>query len=162
MKRYSLLLMVGMFSIGCNGQKDDTKNPETNESEARIMEQPEGTWRVDKEFDENGNMIRYDSIFSWSSHNNFNNFSPSERDSLMQSFKSRFFMNYSHFEDHGFEDVFAKDSLFSNRFFNDGFFESDFGRDFMDLDSLRQQMLERQKRFLRKYQSEFKEPKDEN
>lgn len=162
MKRFVLLFMVGLFSIGCNGQRDDKINPETNESEARLVEQPEGTWRVDREFDENGNLIRYDSIYSWSSHNDFNNLSPSARDSMIQSFKSRFFMNYSHFEDQGFEDVFAKDSLFSDRFFNDGFFGSDFGQDFMVIDSLRQRMLERQNRFLKKYQSEFKEPKDEN
>lgn len=160
MKKYVLLFMVGLLSISCNGQKNEHKT-ETTESDEKLVEQPKGTWKVDKEFDENGNLIRYDSIYSWSSNGKFDNLSLSDKDSLMQSFKSRFFTNYSGFENQGFEDVFSQDSLFSKRFFNDDFFGSDFGNDFMDIDKLRQQMISRQKKFLEKYQSEFIKPKDE-
>ena len=80
----------------------------------------------------------------------------------MQSFKSKFFTNFSRFENQGFEDIFSQDSLFSKRFFNDDFFRSDFGTDFMDLEKIRQQMIARQKKFLEKYQSEFIKPEDEN
>lgn len=162
MKKYILLFMVGLLSVSCSGQKDETKNTETKESEGKLVEQPKGSWKVDKEFDENGNLISYDSIYSWSSTNKFNDLSLSERDSLMQSFKSRFFTNFSEFENQGFEDVFSHDSLFSKRFFNDDFFGSEFGTDFMDFDKIRQQMIERQKKFLEKYQSELIKPEDEN
>ena len=153
--------MVGLLSISCNGQKNEQKT-ETKESDGKLVEQPKGTWKVDKEFDENGNLIRYDSIYSWSSNGKFDNLSMSDKDSLIQSFKSRFFKNYSGFENEGFEKVFSQDSLFSKRFFNDDFFGSDFGNDFMDIDKLRQQMIARQKEFLEKYQSEFIKPEDEN
>ena len=162
MKKYILLFMVSLLSVSCNGQKNETKKAETKESEGNVVEQPKGTWKVDKEFDENGNLIRYDSIYSWSSNNKFDNLSSVDRDSLMQSFKSRFFTNYSEFENQGFEDVFSQDSLFSKRFFNDDFFGSDFGNDFMDIDKIRQKMIARQKKFLEKYQSEFIKPEDEN
>ena len=154
--------MVGLLSVSCNGQKNETKKGETKESEGNVVEQPKGTWKVDREFDENGNLIRYDSIYSWSSNGKFDNLSSIDRDSLMQSFKSRFFTNYSGFENQGFGDVFSQDSLFSKRFFNDDFFGSDFANDFMDIDKLRQQMITRQKKFLEKYQSEFIKPEDEN
>ncbi|WP_417237697.1 hypothetical protein [Bizionia sp.] len=161
MKKYILLFMVGLLSISCNGQKNEQKT-EIKESDGKLVEQPKGTWKVDKEFDENGNLIRYDSIYSWSSNGKFDNLSVSDKDSLMQSFKSRFFTNYSGFENEGFEAIFSQDSLFSKRFFNDDFFGSNFGNDFMDIDKLRQQMMARQKKFLEKYQSEFIKPEDEN
>src|SRR5690606_25614066 len=117
---------------------------------------------VNREFDEKGNLIRYDSIYSWFSGNTFQNLSSLERDSVMQSFKSQFFKNFSNFENQGFEGIFSQDSLFSQRFFNEDFFDSNFGNDFMDIDRLRQEMLARQKLFLKKYQSEFMKPEDEN
>ena len=162
MKKYVLLFMVGLLSVSCKGQENETKKVEKEENQNNIIEEPKGTWKVDKEFDENGNLIRYDSIYSWSSNDKLDNLSLSDKDSLMQSFKSRFFSNYSVFENQGFEDVFSQDSLFSKRFFNDEFFESSFGKDFMDIDKIRQQMIERQKKFLEKYQSEFIRPEDEN
>src|SRR5699024_5209323 len=118
-------------------------------------DQPKGSWTVEKEFDEHGNLIRYDSIYSWSSSSNLKNFSTLDRDSLIQQLNSRFFSNFSDFDGHGFDNIFSQDSLFSQRFFNEDFFESNFGRDFMDIDKIRQEMLEKQKEFLNKYQSEF-------
>jgi hypothetical protein len=86
-------------------------------------------------------------MYSWSSNEKMNNLFALDRDSLIQSFKSNFFTNFSKFENEGFEDVFSQDSLFNKRFFNDDFFESDFGNDFMDIDKIRKQMLERQNKF---------------
>jgi hypothetical protein len=162
MKKYSLILMSALLCVSCNGQKNEAKQAEIKESDEKVVEQPKGTWKVDKEFDENGNLIRYDSIYSWSSSSQFDDLSSLDRDSLMQSFKSRFFTNFSEFENQGFEDVFSQDSLFSKRFFNDEFFGSDFGKDYMDIDEFTQQMIERQKRFLEKYQSEFNKREDKN
>jgi hypothetical protein len=162
MKKYVLLFMLGLLSMSCKGQENETKKVEKVENQKNIVEEPKGTWKVDKEFDENGNLIRYDSIYSWTSNDKFDNLSLSDKDSLIQSFKSRFFSNYSVLKNQGFEDVFSQDSLFSKRFFNDDFFESPFGKDFMDVDKIRQQMIERQKKFLKKYQSEFIKPENEN
>jgi hypothetical protein len=157
MKKYILVVMAALLSVNCNGQKAETK-----ESEGNIVEQPKGSWKVDKEFDDKGNLIRYDSIYSWSSNSNFDNLSTMDKDSLIQSFKSRFFTNFEKFENQGFEDVFSQDSLFSKHFFNDDFFGSNFGKDFMDMDKIRQQMIERQKKFLEKYQSEFLKSEEQN
>ena len=159
MKKYILLIMTIFLSVSCNGQKNETRKAETKEREKNIVKEPKGNWKVDEEFDEIGNLIRYDSIYSWSSERKLDNLSSIDRDSLMQSFKSRFFTNFSVFKNHGFEDVFSQDSLFSKRFFNDDFFGSDFGNDFMDIDKMRQKMIDRQKEFLEKYQSEFIKPK---
>lgn len=163
MKKYILLAMVSLLCVSCNGQKNDIKNAEKKQNKTSVAKQPKGSWKVDKEFDDNGNLIRYDSIYSWSSSSKVDNLSALEKDSLLQSFKSRFFTGFSRFENNGFDDVFSEDSLFSKHYFNDDFFDSEFGSDFMDIDKIRQQMIARQKRFLEKYKAEFNKPeKDEN
>ena len=162
MKNYSLLFMIVLLSVSCNSQNNDVKDTETNKSDDKTITEPKGTWTVDKEYDENGNLTRYDSIYSWSTNDKYNDLSLLERDSLMRSFKSRFFTDFSGFESQGFEDIFSKDSLFSKHFFNDDFFESDFGSDFMDLNKIRNRLIERQKKFLERYQTEFIDPKDKN
>lgn len=154
--------MVGLLSMGCNAQENESKKIETKKSDNNLVEQPQGTWKVDKEFDENGNLIRYDSIYSWSSGGEYDKLSLTDKDSLMQSFKKRFFKNYSRFDNEGFSADFSQDSLFANHFFNDDFFDSSFGNDFIDIDKLRQQMMARQKKFLEKYQSEFNKPEAED
>lgn len=162
MKNYIILCIIGLICISCNGQKNDIKNADIKEREGDLVEQPKGSWKVDKEFDENGNLIKYDSLYSWSSDSKLEDFSTIDKDSLLQSFKSRFFTNFSNFENKGFDDIFSKDSLFSKYYFNDDFFGSEFGRDYMDIDEITQQMLARQKKFLEKYHSEFSNPEDEN
>ncbi|MDD3773008.1 MAG: hypothetical protein PHC38_10205 [Weeksellaceae bacterium] len=157
-----LVLLAALLSISCNGQKNDSKKTGIKESEEKIIEQPKGTWKVDKKFDDKGNLISYDSIYSWSSNGKLDNLSTLDRDSLLQSFKSRFFTNFSDFENQGFDDVFSKDSLFSKHFFNEDFFGSDFGKDYMEIDKITQQMIARQKKFLEKYQSEFIKPEEDN
>ena len=161
MKKYVLVAILALSSLSCNSQNKDSTANETQNRKDELEETPKGSWKVDKEFDENGNLIRYDSIYSWSSNNKIEHLTEKDKDSVIASMKSRFFKNFSKFEDQGFDQLFANDSLFTNRFFNDDFFNSDFGSEFMDIDRIRQQMLERQRRFLEKYQSEFIKPENE-
>ena len=156
MKNYILLLFLALLCVNCNGQVDQKIKVENND-----IETPKGAWKVNKEFDENGNLIRYDSIYSWSSNSKFDNLSIT-KDSLRKSFRSKFFKNFSEFENKGFQNMFSQDSLFSNHFFNDSFFGSPIGKDLIDIDKLQQQMIQKQKKFLEKYQSEFINPKGEN
>lgn len=151
--------MIALLSISCNGQNNEANKEKPKE---KTVEQPKGTWRVNKEFDENGNLIKYDSIYSWSSDGKYDDLTLLDKDSLLQSFKSKFFSDFSYLKNQGFDDVFAQDSLFSKNFFNDDFFNSNFGKDFMDIDKIREQIVERQKKFLEKYQSEFKKSEEEN
>lgn len=161
MKKYILSIIIALLVISCNGQKNKIGQEKTEKSKDSLVGQPKGSWKVDKEFDENGNLIRYDSIYSWSSKNRLDNLSSLDRDSLLQSFKSRFFTNFSEFKNQGFEGIFSRDSLFSKHFFNEDFFGSSFGKDLMDIDKIMQQMNARQKKFLEKYQMRLMSPEEE-
>lgn len=154
MKTHILFFTGLMLTLnGCQGQEHKEREM-TKEGDNKEVVQPKGSWEVNKEFDENGNLIRYDSIYTWSS-DSLDNLADLDRDSLLNNFESKFYSHFSQFKNQGFGDLFEPDSLFSKRFFNDGFFESDFGEDFMELDRIRKRMMERQKSFLEKYRSDL-------
>ncbi len=163
MKKIALLSTMLILNLGCNVQENKkAKNlQKDNDSIAQIVEPLEGTWKVDKEFDEDGNLIRYDSIYSWSSTDNLNELALRNPDSLLKSFRSKFYRNFSKFDNQRFGNLFAEDSLFTDRFFDDRFFDSQFGEDFMDIDRIRERMETMQQQFLERYRSEFDNPESE-
>jgi len=154
--------LFALFGLSCNAQQNEAGNSETNKIAKSKLEQPKGDWKVDKAYDKNGNLIRYDSIYSWSSHDNLDSLSTMATDSLLMAVRSRFFQNFSDFNHQGFPEFFSEDSLFNKRFLSDDFFGTDFGKDVMDIDKMRQHMIERQKQFLEKYQKEFIKPEEQD
>lgn len=165
MKKIAILSWAVLLAVSCNAQEQDKKNKEESLDKAKeeqLVEVPKGTWKVDKEFDENGNLIRYDSIYSWSSLDNADDIPFKDRDSLLQSFQSKFFSHFQGMEQQGLGNFFRSDSLLMDRFFNDDFFKSDFGRDFMDIDHMRQRMEEMERRFLERYQPEINSQNEED
>lgn len=159
MKKIALLSLAAILNISCNAQdgKKEEKLQQDKDKQSQSIVVPKGTWKVDKEFDENGNLTRYDSIYSWSSGDNLDELATLDRDSTLQSMQSKFYRNFSRFNNEGFKDVFSSDSLFTNRFFDDDFFTSQFGEDFMDIDKMHKRMESMQKKFLEKYQPELDE-----
>lgn len=162
MKKIVILSMAAILNLSCNAQenKKEENIQKAKDSIAQMADAPKGTWRVDKEFDENGNLIGYDSIYSWSSTDNLNELDLKNPDSLLKSFRSKFYRNFSGIDDKRFGDLFADDSLFTKRFFDRDFFGSDFGEDFMDIDRVRKKMEAMQQEFLERYQLEFKKQED--
>ncbi len=160
MKKIAILSLAAILTLSCNAQENKKEEKLLNEHGTKLHEsdEPLGTWKVDKEFDERGNLIRYDSIYSWSSVDNFDALSSLDRDSILQSMQSEFYKNFSHFSDQGFDDVFSSDSLFTNKFFDDAFFTSQFGEDFRDIDRMNKRMEAMRRNFLEKYQPELKKP----
>ena len=115
MKTLKLFPLFCLIFFNCTGQdKQKTKNQAIN---------PDENITVNKEFDEHGNLIKYDSIYSYSysSGNKLN-------DSIKMQFKKHF-NTHSLFNDSFFEDFFQIDSTtgrFNHRnFFFDGFTNQD-------------------------------------
>lgn len=55
---------------------------------------PNGNWQVHKEYDEQGNLVSMDSIYSYSRYSNGMQLEPQERDSLMQKIHDRMRTNF--------------------------------------------------------------------
>lgn len=150
MKNIAILFLSSLVCFGCNGQEN---KPDDKKSDAVSVTQepPKGNWKVNREFDKDGNLIRYDSIYTWSTSDYAHNLDQIDKDSLLKSFKSMFSTNFSSFGQEDFHSFFADDSLFTKRFFEDDFFESPIGKDFMDLNKIQKRMMDMQKKFLEQY-----------
>src|SRR5690606_29335544 len=157
MNKFLSILLISLVCFGCNGQLK--KDKETDQG-STAQQPPQGEWKVNREYDENGNLIRYDSIYSWSSTEHLDDLGPFDRDSLLQGFRSRFSKNFRALDPDGFPGSFLGDSLFEKHFFEDDFFGSPIGRDFMDLDALQKRMEEMQRKFLEHYRQMPGNPDD--
>lgn len=110
------LLIAGVLLFGLNYKAQSNKQNEIVEHFAKT---PNGNWKIKKEIDENGNIIKYDSTFSYSSRG----FNRVNSDSIFNSF----------FEEPKFDDFFLRDSAFFNTHYkrmdeimNRFFFNEDF------------------------------------
>ena len=111
----SLFLSVAVLS-GCKGQN----NEETNKS----INQPQTEVTVNKEYDENGNVIRYDSTYSYYYSNIDGDYLL--EDSIISNFKDYFNKNFGFPSSPFFDEFFIQDSLMQyNLFNNDIFLEMD-------------------------------------
>lgn len=158
MKRQLVLLFAVLSLAGCNGQEHKEKK---KEEQSEVSEKPKGSWKVNREFDENGNLVRYDSIYSYSSTDELEDFAEMDRDSIFKSFQSQFSRSFRGFDPIMEGGFFTSDSLFMKNFFADDFFENDFGQDFKDLDQMHKRMQAMQRRFLKRYHSGFKDQEPE-
>ncbi|MCJ7466538.1 MAG: hypothetical protein MUO53_07575 [Maribacter sp.] len=162
MKKYALLSLVAILAASCSAQEKN-KSDLAKEPGKSAQTEPKGSWQVNKEVDENGNLIRYDSIYSWSSTDNPHGISSEELDSITQRFGSYFGKDFSMFGDE-FSGFSQNDSLFMKHFFNDGIDDDDlflnhFQGNMPNIQEIMKQMDSLQNLFLEKQQSRVLIPK---
>ncbi|MEF3080074.1 hypothetical protein [Winogradskyella poriferorum] len=143
MKKVMLFLFVAILATSCNAQ--DTENSSKNSSDLEIQKdsllKPKGTWKVNKEVDENGNIVRYDSIYSWSSSGNIKNM---ESDSIFNQMNSMIQKRFSMLQPPNLNGFSEHDSImkqfFSDDFFKDDLFSSGMPSGFSNMDAIMKQM----------------------
>ncbi|MGQ9847679.1 MAG: hypothetical protein ACUVQP_09300 [Bacteroidales bacterium] len=127
LKKHVFLLII-LFALTACSFAQKQKNLNTDN-------QPQVHINVNKQLDENGNVIRYDSTYSWS----WSNIDENMSDSIL----SQFFSKPNFMWDNTFS-AFDNDSLFFNHFtlplLNDPIFDFDF-----DIDKEIEQFLNKQK-----------------
>ncbi|GAA4282222.1 hypothetical protein [Gaetbulibacter aestuarii] len=96
MKKVFLIILGASTLLACHSKNEETTasaNPKNDIEQSK----PKGNWTVKKEVDENGNLIKYDSIYSYSSSGNSGDFSNPSMDSIMHGFSKsmhqQFFSN---------------------------------------------------------------------
>lgn len=150
-----------LLSTACNSQENKSK-AYIDHKDGITNSAPKGAWKVNREYDEAGNLIRYDSVYSWSSGTDLDHLATLDRDSILKSMQANLYKKFSNFDfgREGFGDFFSNDSLFIKPFFHDDFFESDFGKDIMDIQKIQERMEAMQKQFIERY-GQRKAPKKE-
>jgi hypothetical protein len=143
MKKVMLFLFVAILATSCNAQ--DTENSPKKSSDLEIQNdtllKPKGNWKVNKEVDENGNIVRYDSIYSWSSSGNIKGM---ENDSIFNQMHSMIQKRFSMLQSAGRGGFVEQDSImkqfFSDDFFKDDFFSNRLPSGFPNMDDVMKQM----------------------
>jgi hypothetical protein len=124
-----LAIAVSVALMSCNGH---TKSQE-NISKADTIA-PHTNIKVNKQYDKNGNLINFDSTYSYYYSNVKSN--SRLRDSIFNNFKDQFNHKYSFSKDPFFNDFFFSDSLLKYDFYKKDFFLDRFRNNMHRLDSL--------------------------
>lgn len=79
MKRTLITLLLAASIVSCHAQQEKKKTEVSSN-------QPVTSWKVNKQYDNKGNLVRYDSTYSYSYSSSGNS---AEADSLMQQFRQQ-------------------------------------------------------------------------
>lgn len=121
-----MTLALSITLSNCSGQNGKT--------EKRKDSLPQTNIKVNKEYDKNGNIIKYDSTYS-SYYSNIKADSNLE-DSIFKNFKKKFNRSYFFSDQPYFRDFFFADSLLEYDFYKKDFFYKRFRNNMERMDSL--------------------------
>ncbi len=157
-----LLSFIFMFTF-CNGQDKKIKDNLADKSANNelilddTLNKPKVNIKVNKQYDKNGNLIRFDSTYSYVYKSNTDNFSLSN-DSTFNKLKSYFNIPAPGMFEHN-NGMFMNDSLFTNNFFNEDYFRKQFELDQTLFADFYKQMDVLKKNYLRDSYPDKKENK---
>jgi len=132
-----LALAISIILNSCNGQKKTEKTELLNDTIT-----PKTNIIVNKEYDDKGNLIRYDSTYS----SYYSNIETNKLlgDSVLNNFKNYFNQSYGFSNQPYFNNFFFEDSLLKYDFYKRDFFSNRFENNmehmdklFMEMDSLK-------------------------
>lgn len=145
MKQIWFMLLVAIIFSGCNKQEQQTEENQLNTPQSAPIEDIV----VNKEYDEHGNLLRYDSTYS-SFYSNIENDSLAE-DSIFSNFREMFEKKYPFSIQPSFNDFFFRDSLMKYDFYKRDFFTERFKRNqertekiFQEMDSIKNKFFDEQ------------------
>lgn len=149
MKKLTTLLLMFII-MGCNCQEKEKKQKENKIQEDSILK-PVEKWDVQKEYDEFGNLIKYDSVYSWSYSNIKGDLLRVNLDSIMDSFKGYFDKNIPFKWHEDFAYFPEKDSLFMNDFFKQDYFFRNWQMQHSEIEEMIKKMDSSRNAFLKNY-----------
>ena len=146
----SLALAFSLFS--CNAQEKKKPLESAQNDIKKESLKPKGSWRVNKEVDENGNIIRYDSIYSYS-YNNLNGevVDIEDVDSVIQSFQRYFEDRIPQSWNQDFMRPYWSDSIIEENFFQNDFFQNRWKDDLFNIESKMKQIDSIRNQFFKQY-----------
>ena len=139
MKTQAIVMTAAILSaIACNAQQNKGAN-ETQQNNAK-GNQPKVSWKVNKQLDKNGNVIAYDSTYTWSYTDTSGAPVSVNVDSVMGAFNGYFNNNFPSLWGRNFPNPFPNDSTFSNDFFQPNYFQNLWQDNFFNMENMFRQM----------------------
>ncbi len=126
-KTLIFLLLPFLSFSGCQGQtkKNESLSNSTTKNELvdlNTLNKPKVKVKVNKQLDEKGKIVQYDSTYSYFYSSPKGKPMQSSNDSVFKNFRSYFHKNYPDFLNQHYDNIFYNDSLFKYDFFNDDYF----------------------------------------
>ncbi|REE07715.1 hypothetical protein DFQ09_11145 [Winogradskyella pacifica] len=161
MKNLIYLLFV-LSIIGCNSQENKEKETQQSNKQEQDTIKPKETWGVKKQYDEFGNLIKYDSIYSYSYSNIKGDSLQVNLDSIMDSFKNYVNKNTSFNWKDNFSFFPENDSLFMDDFFKEDYFFKTWQNQNTELDKMIKKLDSSRNDFIRQFYPGLYESKDKS
>ena len=147
MKKLALILIIPVMLASCNAQTGSKKD-ETAQNEPQLNNNPKNKPKVDikvnKKYDDNGNLIGYDSTYTWTYSNVEGDSVSVIADSVITHFMPNIGMHFPGLNDPFFNNMMLNDSTMYNSFFNRDYYQQLWGKQneemnriFMQMDSLK-------------------------
>ncbi|RLD63893.1 MAG: hypothetical protein DRJ01_02465 [Bacteroidetes bacterium] len=138
------VLMISKVSFASNSIKTNKKGLQFNfmsqKRDSVKKENPKIKIDVNKRYDDKGNIIAYDSTYSYSYTYSDGKVKNINLDSLLQKFKPFLFDNSADIFNRSFDDFFIPDSIFKFNFFEDDFFQNRFDEERFNFEKIMRQM----------------------
>ncbi len=154
MKKMMLIFLVPLLITACNSnnQKEQNKSDKGNKQEDTIGQiKPKVDIKVNKKYDENGNLIGYDSTYVWSYSNLRGDTVSVNADSVLTEFRPLFDQNFPALTNPSMDKFFMNDSLLYYDFFNRDYFFNRWEHQYRNMDKQLRQMDSLKRDYFKKH-----------
>ena len=149
-----IILFLLLVATGCNRKAKEKEVKEVVNYEIaqdHTAVKPKEKWDVRKEYDEFGNLIKYDSIYTWSYKDIAGDSLRVNLDSIMDSFRRYFGDQMSAKRNRSFSYFPKNDSLFMHDFFEDDYFFRNWQSQHSELENMIKHMDSTRNLFLKRF-----------
>ncbi len=137
MKKTLLIALISLSISGC--QAHDQKDKKEIALADTVQNKPHVNWKVNKQFDEQGNLIRYDSTYTWS-YTGATGINTVNAGSVMNAFKKQFDTQFPSLFRESFGNPIWNDSLFYRDFTGPHYFMHKWENNYFDMQKMMDKM----------------------
>lgn len=150
MKKLLLFIVLITGTTGCNGQqKQNEKTPKVTAGPEHTDSKPEVNWKVNKRYDDKGNLVEYDSTYTWSYSDKSGKMQQINPDSVMMEFRKKFDSEFPPVFNRNFGNPIWTDSLFYKDFATPDYFMRKWNNHYFDMRKMMREMDSLRNSFLK-------------
>ena len=157
MKTKVIAVVAALCAYGCNAHEIHQQTSEITPTITDTIPKPQESWHVNKQFDKNGNVIGYDSTYTWSYTNMKGDSVTVNADSAMHAFDHSFSQHFPSIMGDQFIEPMWNDSLLYHDFPMEHYFRNRLDDHFFDMDKMIEQMDSMRSRFFQETSPGFTE-----
>src|SRR5690349_10233661 len=140
MKNLIVWIVLSFLTGGCDGQKKINEKVDKQMASTDTLVKPKVDVRVNKRYDNKGNLIQFDSTYSYYYSSPGIGRSSIKSDSLFGNFKSPLLNQYKDLMNENMNSIFFNDTLFKYDFYDKDYFSRRFHLNISKFEEIYRQM----------------------